>query len=108
MKESTPLITNTLRTARERAIGRAAHLIKNAVIGRQDAPYEGHFDPYENRELKVRNAISIMARRIRVRARGVVLCASWVMFLLTFFEPPAWCRYASNLHLLKEWERQLE
>ena len=102
MKESTPLITNTLRTARERAIGRAAHLIKNAVIGRQDAPYEGHFDPYENRELKVRNAISIMARRIRVRARGVVLFASWVMFLLTLFEPPAWCRYASNLHLLKE------
>jgi len=30
----------------EQGVGKAAFLIKDAVIGMRDAPYEGYYDPY--------------------------------------------------------------
>lgn len=109
MKESTPLLPSILRlgrrqTLKERDIGRAAHMIKDAVIGRQDAPYEGFYDPYRNEQRAFRNAVSIVSGRLVVQLRGVVLFSCWMLFLLTFFEPPAWCRDAPHLQIVVDAE----
>jgi hypothetical protein len=111
MKESTPLLPSTFRlepehrrTLQERGVGRAAHLIKDAVIGHQDAPYEGFYDAYQYPHRVFRNALSIVCGRLVVQLRGVVLFSSWLMFLLTFFEPPAWCRNASHLQIVVDAE----
>ena len=114
MKESTPLLPSTYRlepehrrTLEERGVGRAAHLIKDAVIGHQDAPYEGFYDPYQYPQRIFRNALSIVCGRLVVRLRGVVLFSSWLMFFVTFFEPPAWCRDASHLQIVVDVEEDI-
>jgi hypothetical protein len=109
--ESTPLLPSTFRlepehrrALEERGVGRAAHLIKDAVIGRQDAPYEGFYDPYQYPQHVFRNALSIVCGRLVVQLRGVVQFSCWLMFSLTFFEPPAWCRDASHLQIVVDAE----
>lgn len=100
-RESTPLIFQSSvaraisereRALREPGVGHAAQLIKDAVIGHQDAPYEGYYDPYRNEQRVVRNTISIVCGRLVVQLRGAVLFFSWLLFILTFIEPPHWCR----------------
>ncbi|KAL7471996.1 hypothetical protein ACHAXS_012301 [Conticribra weissflogii] len=87
------------RALKEEGVGQAAFLIRDAVIGHQDAPYEGYYDPYSNEDDKVRNAISVVCGRLVVQCRGFVVLVGWIMFSLSFFEPPHWCRDMTNLDL---------
>eukprot|EP00986_Skeletonema_menzelii_P003903 scaffold1275_cov154-Skeletonema_menzelii.AAC.4 len=78
----------------------AAQLIRDAYLGYQDAPVEGgYYDPYDNEERTVRNAISVFCGKLVAELRGAVVLVCWALFMLTFFEPPTWCRDASDLQI---------
>ncbi len=101
------LLESVSSTEREHAlqvmgVGPAASMIKDAVMGYQDAPYEGFYDPYENPDTEVRNAISVVCGRFIAYnwAKRLLLGANWVLFILTFLEPPHWCR-DSKLEITK-------
>jgi hypothetical protein len=80
-------------------VGIAAYLIRDAVLGDDYAvedPVDGAYNPFSSSNTKnvLRNEISIICRKC---------CSSWttlrllhysvaVLLLLTFFEPPHWCR----------------
>lgn len=78
-------------------VGPAAFMIKDAVMGYQDAPYDGFFNPYADPDARVRNMLSVNCGRIIAShwAINLVLGANWVLFFLSFFEPPHWCRDSS-------------
>mmetsp|Transcript_2156 Transcript_2156/g.5063 ORF Transcript_2156/g.5063 Transcript_2156/m.5063 type:complete len:802 (-) Transcript_2156:128-2533(-) len=107
MNETSPLVSSMklkprLLLARHEAlkepgVGKAAHLIKDAVMGHQDAPYEGYYDPYDNKHSEMRKKISILCGRMVVQSRWAVTCVCWLLFMLSFIEPPSWCRDASHL-----------
>ncbi|EJK76974.1 hypothetical protein THAOC_01229 [Thalassiosira oceanica] len=84
----------------EQGVGKAAFLIKDAVIGMRDAPYEGYYDPYEHGEGSLRDYLSVAAGRLVVQLRWITVLACWALFLLGFVEPPSWCREASNLNII--------
>jgi hypothetical protein len=69
-------------------------MIKDAVLGYQDAPYEGFYDPYANPDAELRNMISVVCGRFIAYnwAKNLLLCANWMLFMLSFLEPPYWCR----------------
>lgn len=48
----------------------------------------------------MRDAISILCGRLAVQLRGTVVLVCWTLFMLTFFEPPPWCRDASDLQIV--------
>lgn len=84
---------------REKGVGRAAFLIRDAVLGFQDAPYEGFYDPYATlnsdvAEINLRNTISFVCGRLIASGwlTRILLLANWLLFLLSFIEPPHWCR----------------
>lgn len=81
-------------------VGQAAHLIRDAHLGFQDAPVNGYYNPYDNEGRPVRNAISVWCGRLAVQLRGAVVLVCWTLFMLTFFEPPTWCRDASDLQIV--------
>ena len=93
------LLTERQRALRVEGVGHAAHLIKDAVLGFQDAPYEGYFDPYQD-EQSIISTISVICGRLVVQLRGAVVFCCWVLFMLTFVEPPHWCRDASHLQII--------
>lgn len=107
MMESTPLLSSATRVAqvlnerqealKEPGVGHAACLIKDAVTGRQDAPFEGYYNPYLNKDMSCRNMMSVIGGRLVIQLDGWVKFACWILFLLTFFEPPKWCRDASHI-----------
>jgi Ion transport protein len=75
-------------------VGPAAFFIKDAVIGKLDAPYEGWYDPYHDPSREGRNFLSLLCGRIvayRITNR-ILLAANWILFCLSFIEPPQWCR----------------
>jgi len=76
-------------------VGPAASMIKDAVLGYQDAPYEGFYDPYADPHAVARNIVSIICGRLTHWTRGLLLAANWTLFALTFLEPPQWCRDSS-------------
>ena len=86
-------------------IGTAAYLIRDAVLGDEyvvEDPTIGAYNPFSSSNAKnlLRNEISIMCRKY---------CSSWTvlrmlhysvasLLLLTFLEPPHWCRnYRRNV-----------
>ena len=75
-------------------VGPAASMIKDAVLGYQDAPYEGFYDPYANPDAEIRNIVSVVCGRFIAYnwAKKLLLGANWMLFILTFLEPPHWCR----------------
>jgi len=81
-------------------VGPAASMIKDAVLGYQDAPYEGSYDPYENPDAVIRNMISVVCGRLTAYnwVKKLLLGANWMLFILSFLEPPQWCR-DSNLEI---------
>jgi len=93
---------------KELGVGPAAFLIRDAVLGFQDAPYEGFYDPYmtadrlDDPEKIVKNAISfVCGRLIAYNWVSIVLySANWILFILSFVEPPQWCRN-SNLQIVQ-------
>ena len=48
----------------------------------------------------MRNAISISCGKLVAQLRGAVVLVCWALFMLTFFEPPTWCRDASDLQIV--------
>jgi len=85
-------------SARDRAgggVGSAAFLIRDAVLGPLEDPAEGAYNPYTHHGL--RPVISVICRRLcaaRV-VRFLSLAAVWMLVLVSFLEPPNWCRTAS-------------
>jgi hypothetical protein len=86
---------------RERAlaregVGAAAFLIRDAVLGEMEShdPAHGVYDPYQHPERKLRNNISIASRRLTSYRPLLhfMRFVTWTLVLLTFIEPPAWCR----------------
>ena len=55
---------------------------------------------YDNERRTVRNQISVVCGRLVVKLRGLAVFVCWVLFMLTFFEPPTWCRDASDLQIV--------
>jgi hypothetical protein len=76
-------------------VGHAAFLIRDAVLGLVENPADGGYDPYAHPDQERLNTISVLCRRIcsmrRFRAFVNVMVGS--LILLTFVEPPNWCRY---------------
>lgn len=78
-------------------IGPAARLIRDAVLG-QESYADLWYDPYNNGGKPLKNISSVVCKRIlshRYMERLLVV-SGWVLILLTFIEPPHWCRN-SNL-----------
>jgi len=96
-------LTKRQRALKLLGVGPAASLIKDAVLGYQDSPHEGTYDPYENPDAFVRNTMSIVCGRLVGYnwVKNLLLGANWVLFILSFFEPPHWCR-DSNLDIVQQ------
>lgn len=81
-------------------IGPAAHLIRDAVLGERSP--ELYYNPYENPDRPIRNFLSALCARW-VTNRWMVrlqLASAWALVMLTFIEPPAWCR-TSDLEIVQ-------
>jgi hypothetical protein len=96
---SSRIIRSLSSTQREHAlrdlgVGPAAFLIKDAVLGYQDAPWYGWYDPYENPHRELRNLVSVVSGRLVANnyMNWLLIVANWVLFGLSFIEPPHWCR----------------
>lgn len=81
------------RALQQPGVGKAAFLIRDAIVGSTENPSEGAFNPYENPGSPLRNTISIICRRIGAKRsfRRCIYLVVWVLVALSFFEPPAWC-----------------
>lgn len=76
-------------------VSAAAFLIRDAALGLVQNPSEGAYDPYDHPESPNLNAFSVLCRRVcskRLFQQFIDLTVI-VLLLLTFFEPPHWCRY---------------
>jgi len=76
-------------------VGPAAFLVRDAILGEDyENPAEGAYDPYQSQDRKFRNAVSVLCRRICSHQRYINLfhLSCWFLALLTFVEPPHWCR----------------
>ena len=70
----------------------AAHLIRDAILGEIDEPYDGWYDLHSNPENKLKNKCSLICIRAESRINGVIAVTMWTLVLISFFEPPYWCR----------------
>lgn len=98
MRSASAYVENFTKSERDRAlrkpgVGEAAFLICDAVLGSVDNPAEGAYNPYQNPGDYWHNAISISCRRICSLSwvRWLHYTCIWMMVLLSFIEPPAWC-----------------
>jgi hypothetical protein len=76
-------------------VGSAAFLIRGAVLGEEDIPYACWYNPYANPKKEWRNFFAIICGRLSGThwMTWVVQIAAWMIALLTFIEPPYWCRH---------------
>lgn len=83
-------------------VGSAAFLIRDAVLGEEELPYESCYDPYACLENEWRNFLAIICGRLSANqwVVGLVQGTAWMLTLLTFIEPPYWCR-DSDLFLVQ-------
>lgn len=75
-------------------VGEAAFLIRDALMGLDENPSKGAYDPYKHPNASITNTISIMCRRFcssRIMRR-LLQVLIYGMLLVTYFEPPNWCR----------------
>lgn len=70
----------------------AAHLIRDAILGEIDEPYDSWYDPHSNPDNKRKNKYSLLCIKAEHRINSVIGVAMWVLVLISFFEPPHWCR----------------
>ncbi|CAJ1945081.1 unnamed protein product [Cylindrotheca closterium] len=70
----------------------AAHLIRDAILGEIDEPYDGWYDPHSNPANKMKNKCSLICIRAESRINGLIAVTMWTLILISFFEPPHWCR----------------
>eukprot|EP00934_Nitzschia_sp_Nitz4_P005854 Nitzschia sp. Nitz4//scaffold205_size38804//23986//26605//NITZ4_007646-RA/size38804-processed-gene-0.7-mRNA-1//1//CDS//3329541519//5844//frame0 len=84
-------------------IGPAAHLIRDAVLGERSP--ENWYDPYEDPDKPLKNFLAVFCARLighRLMVR-LLQGAAWLLVILTFTEPPAWCQ-SSELDILDDSE----
>ena len=91
-----------LRGASRACLGTAAALVRDCVLGDEvENPSEGCYDPYtasnETDGEKLRNAVALGCRRWCPTANQLVWIPMTLLILLTFLEPPHWCRDNVNL-----------
>ena len=81
------------RALKQPGVGKAAFLIRDAVLGDQENPSEGTYNPYENPDHELQNTISIVCRRVCASRpfRKFIYAVAWNLVVLSFIEPPAWC-----------------
>eukprot|EP00980_Cylindrotheca_fusiformis_P019092 scaffold6440_cov124-Cylindrotheca_fusiformis.AAC.6 len=70
----------------------AAHLVRDAFIGETDEPYDSWFDPYEKPENVYRNSCAFLCCHLEAKFVWPFTFAMWILVLLSFIEPPYWCR----------------
>lgn len=70
----------------------AAHLIRDAILGESDEPYDSWYDPHSNPGNEKKNNFSILCHQAENQISGLLTVTMWVLVLITFFEPPHWCR----------------
>jgi len=82
----------------EKGIVKAAFLIRDAFMGESENPSMGTFDPYADPNDSLRNFLSLVFRQVLASRwlRTLTFAATWILVLLTFVEPPRWCRYGYN------------
>jgi two pore calcium channel protein, plant len=82
------------RALEKRGVGPAAFLIRDAVLGEDEDPAEGAYDPYSQPEQGVRNVVSVVCRRLCSHrlVKFATKMAAWTLVFLSFVEPPNWCR----------------
>ena len=95
------LLLERKQALKHAGVGKAAHLMKQAVTGYRDAPYEGNYNPYDG-EHGWRNKTSIICGQLVVKLRRVVILCGWGLFGLSFFEAPYWCRDVSDLQTMMD------
>lgn len=81
-------------------IGPAARLIRDAVLGERSPP--DWYDPYSDHDTHpFKSFLSLLcARLVAHRSMNRLLKTTvWIMTLLTFIEPPSWCRDNYDLPL---------
>jgi hypothetical protein len=77
-------------------VGSAAFLIRDAVLGEEYFPNGCRYNPYSTHSQKEwRNMFAIICGRLSGYPWmvGLVQVAAWMIALLTFIEPPYWCRH---------------
>lgn len=70
-------------------VGPAAHLIRDAIIGKNT---EYYYDPYSNPDNPILNAIVRLCGHIQVRLKFLEVIAYWGLIVVGLVEPPYWCR----------------
>ena len=80
-------------------IGPAAHLIRDAVLGEKSTA--DWFDPYQNPNQPIRNAVSLVCSRLIAHRwmNRLLRATAWILAILSFIEPPSWCRNQKYIHL---------
>ena len=86
--------TRRMLALKKEGVGSAAFLIRDALLGFDENPSDGSYDPYTHPEAPFINGVSILCRRF-TSSRVVRTFLQFVigaMVILTYFEPPLWCR----------------
>jgi hypothetical protein len=95
------LLTNELNSTERKdalentGIGPAAHLIRDAVLGESDGISETWgYDPHAHPDQPVKNFVCVLCARLVAYHWMVrfLLATAWTLALVTFLEPPQWCR----------------
>ena len=78
----------------QEGVGPAAFLIRDAVLGEEEHPYETWYNPYADPANERRNFFAAFCARssssvVMVR---ILKVAAWTLVILSFVEPPYWCR----------------
>ena len=86
--------TQRERALKELGVGPAVFLIREAVRGEKGSPYEAWYDPYANPEQPFRNLVALMCGRLvaSIWLSRVFFASLWLLVVLSFIEPPHWCR----------------
>lgn len=70
----------------------AAHLVRDSFIGETDEPYDSWYDPYAKPENQFKNDCAIFCCHLEAKLVWPISFAMWILVLLSFIEPPYWCR----------------
>ena len=97
-KQDKDSFRNEQEHAVEKGIVQAAFLIRDAVLGESENPSKGTYDPYMHPGNPIINLVSLIFRQILSYRllRQFLYGSTWALALLTFVEPPRWCRIPSK------------
>ena len=86
--------TQRERALRDLGVGPAVFLIREAVQGEKNTPYEAWYDPYAYPNQQFRNLVALVCGRLlaNVWLWRFFLAVAWMLVVLSFIEPPHWCR----------------